>query len=77
MAEPAEYEVTNAEVLELIGITQAVAITLIKVTPQPEALNVRMVKEGNNCVNSGEDDEDGDEDAEDQVLPLLTLGYAV
>ena len=55
MAEPPEYDGTNVEVLEPIGITKDVDITLIEETPQPEALNVRMVKEGDDGVSSGDD----------------------
>ena len=69
-AEPPKYDVTNVEVLEPIVITKDVAIAaLIEETPQPEALNVRMVKEGDDGVSLGDDSEDSSED-EDEVPPL-------
>jgi len=69
MAEPAEYDGTNIEVLEPIPITKDVAIIIIEETPQPEALNVRMVREGEDCVNSGGGDEDGEDEDGDEVSP--------
>eukprot|EP00804_Cyclotella_cryptica_P021182 CCRYP_001491-RA/>CCRYP_001491-RA protein AED:0.64 eAED:0.37 QI:0/-1/0/1/-1/0/1/0/105 len=44
--------------LEPLTITQEVLIELIKNTMQPEDLNVRMVKEGDNEVEVEEDEED-------------------
>ena len=54
MAEPAEHDGTNPDVLEPIAITEDVIIHLIKNTEQPSHLNVKMV--------SKEDEENDDEE---------------
>ncbi|EJK69653.1 hypothetical protein THAOC_09066, partial [Thalassiosira oceanica] len=54
MAEPPEYDGTNAEVLEPIAINEDVLIHLVKNTIQPDHLNVRMV--------SREEDEDAEDE---------------
>ncbi|EJK56384.1 hypothetical protein THAOC_23734, partial [Thalassiosira oceanica] len=54
MAEPPEYDGTNAEVLEPIAINEDVLIHLVKNTTQPDHLNVRMV--------SREEDEDAEDE---------------
>eukprot|EP00804_Cyclotella_cryptica_P029438 CCRYP_013335-RA/>CCRYP_013335-RA protein AED:0.44 eAED:0.44 QI:0/-1/0/1/-1/1/1/0/80 len=62
MAEPPDYEGDgdDDDKLEPLAITEEVLIELIKNTTQPEDLNVRMVKEGDNEVEveEGEEDED-------------------
>ena len=62
MAEPPDY-VGNGDdddKLEPLAITEEVLIELIKNTKQPEVLNVRMVKEGDEEVEGEEDEEDED-----------------
>jgi hypothetical protein len=46
--------------LEPLAITDEVLIELIKNTTQPEDLNVRMVKEGDNEVEGEEDEKHED-----------------
>ena len=58
MAEPPEYDGTNAEVLEPIAINEDVIIHLIKNTEQPPHLNVRMVTQ-----EEDENEEDGDDES--------------
>eukprot|EP00804_Cyclotella_cryptica_P007037 CCRYP_007147-RA/>CCRYP_007147-RA protein AED:0.47 eAED:0.47 QI:0/-1/0/1/-1/1/1/0/65 len=65
MAEPPDYvgDEDDDDKLEPLAITDEVLIELIKNTTQPEDLNVRMVKEGDNEVEGEEEVED--EDSED------------
>ena len=55
IAEPAEYDGTNDDVLEPFPINEETLIYLIKNTEQPTVLNVRMVNK-----------EDGEEDSDDE-----------
>ena len=61
MAEPPDYvgDGDNDDKLEPLAITDEVLIELIKNTTQPEELNVRMVKEGDN-------EEEGEEEVESE-----------
>ena len=58
MAEPPEYDGTNAEVLEPIAIKEDGIIHLIKNTEQQPHLNVRMVTQ-----EEDENEEDGDDES--------------
>ena len=59
MAEPSEYDGTNAEVLEPIATKEDVIIHLIKNTEQQPHLNhVRMVTQ-----EEDENEEDGDDES--------------
>jgi hypothetical protein len=62
MAEPPDYVGggDDDDKLEPLAITKEVLIELIKNTKQPEVLNVRMVKEGDDEVEGEEDKEDDD-----------------
>jgi hypothetical protein len=62
MAEPPDYVGGGGgdDKLEPLAIIEEVLIELIKNTKQPEVLNVRMVKEGDEEVEGVEDQEDED-----------------
>ena len=62
MAEPPDYvgDGGDDDKLEPLAITEEVLIELIKNTEQPEVLNVRMVKEGDDEVEGEGAEEDDD-----------------
>ena len=62
MAEPPDYvgDGDDDDKLEPLAIIEDVLIELIKTTKQPEVLNVRMVKEGDEEVEGERDEEDED-----------------
>jgi hypothetical protein len=64
MAEPPNYDGTDSEMLEPMKISEDVLIHLISLTEQPAALNVRMIKKGEEADESEEESSSDEEDGE-------------